>query len=49
MKPLIKFEWNGHDINSTIKKHTVKSFDLVKSLDRIIIQETQDHNSTNIS
>jgi len=41
MKPLIKFEWNGHNINSTInskkKKHTVKSFDLVKSLDKIII------------
>jgi hypothetical protein len=41
MKPLIKYEWNGHDINSTTitkkKKLTVKSFDVVKSLDRIII------------
>jgi hypothetical protein len=40
-KPLIKCEWNGHDINSTTitkkKKLIVKSFDLVKSLDKIII------------
>jgi hypothetical protein len=53
MKPLIICEWNGHHINSTTntkkKKLIVKSFDVVKSLDRIIIQETQDHNSRNIS
>jgi len=41
MKPLIKCEWNGHNINSTTntkkEKLTVKSFDLVKNLDKIII------------
>jgi hypothetical protein len=41
--------WPQCRIHHLKKKLTVKSFDVVKSLDRIIIQEIQDHNSINIS